>query len=76
MNSSSYTAQTLVWISSYFIIFRENFLVAINIVSHIDERSLDAFKDVTHHLLTLQNKTQVSTALNVQLSLQVTGQVL
>jgi len=66
----------LVWISSYFIIFRENFLVAKNMVSHIDERSLDAFKEVTHHLLTVQKTTQVSTALNVRLSLQVMRQVL
>lgn len=74
-NSSSYTAQTLVWISSYFITFRENFFVAINIGSQV-ERCLDAYKDITHHLLTVQNKTQASTALNVQLSFQVTGQVL
>ncbi|KAJ7411016.1 hypothetical protein WISP_104962 [Willisornis vidua] len=47
-------------------------LVPINIVRHIDERSLDAFKDVTHRLLTVQDKTQVCTALNVQLSLQLT----
>ena len=51
-------------------------MVAIIIVSHIDDRSLDAFKDVTCHLLTVQNKAEVSTAVNVQLSLQVTGQVL
>lgn len=76
MNSSTYTAQMFVWFSLYFSIFGENFLVAVNIVKHVDERSLHAFKDVTHHLLTVQNKTHVGTALNVQLSLQVTGQVL
>lgn len=51
-------------------------LVSINIAGHIDEESLDDFKDVTQHLLMVQSKTQVSTGFNVQLSLQVTGQVL
>lgn len=63
------------WISSYFIILRENFS-AIDMISHIDERSLDAFKDFAHHLLTVKSKTQVSTALIIQPSRQVTGQVL
>lgn len=64
------------WVSSYFIIFREKFLVSINIAGHIDESSLGDFKDVTLHRLMVQGKTQVSTTFNVQLLLQVTGQVL
>lgn len=64
------------WVSSYFIIFREKLLVSINIVGHIYESSLGDFKDVTLYGLMVQGKAQVSTTFHVQLLLQVTGQVL
>jgi len=76
MTSSSYIVQKFLWIYSYFIIFRENFSLAVNTASYIEERSLDPFNDVAHHIKGVQNKTQVNKAQTVQLSVQVTRHLL